>query len=493
MAFGSGSLTNVRRIDEIHDHLQRYFAKDERHRFEVENFIDEGAEGQTWKVKYGPQGLPPTNAPGPSAAPPPQHLPIRRLALKISLTSVRNLQTELNRIGPVIQNQNQNQGVNPNATAVGQPNAANVDQPDAMDVDQPADQHAPAPDNEDDTDEEVEDDDVFTINHPAAGWGIAKEKKVLNSWRWAMHIVKAFRPKVDPLTKSHQDLTPLQFGPNRHLYMEFLENGTLYRFIRRANRDPVTGDMLPNRLLWKIFLCLVRICCAQLYPPKRPPGNPPKLVPETYRTARLIRGGIDHGDTHLRNVMFGDMTAGDDEHSLVPILKLIDMGFAELIEPNDNEHHRIKEKEFVFTAAEFMYDLIVMDPAAHASMPRPEDIGVHAYEYIAVRPGGPEIETCAWGIVGDGVLPDLDDELRRTVCACLATDPDHRPNLRELIRVVRGGATNKTAQYYQNLGNANETDAIVAHILQTLIFNPWVSPNPDDGDDDDDDEDSSGV
>ncbi|KAI1270010.1 hypothetical protein F5Y18DRAFT_434448 [Xylariaceae sp. FL1019] len=441
----------------IQDILQRYFAKDGRRRFELENFIAAGVEGQTWKVKYAPRGLPPTNVPGAAAATP-QQLPIRRLALKIDGKKLDRLAKDLEKSGPV--NQDINEGLDP----------------DAMDIDDPEDDHAPAPDNEDDSGDEVEDDDFFGRDEGDAQlMGLAKERKVLNSWRWAMHVVNAFRPKDDPLTKKHHELLPLNFTAKDWIYMEYLENGTLERFLERAKRDEtITGPMLPNRLLWKIFLCLVRICCAQLYPPKRPPGNHPRLVPETWRSARLIRGGIDHGDTHAGNIVFGDLTAADDEHYLVPILKLIDMGLAELILPNNNATHREREKDFVFTAAEFVYLLIRRNLQAFGSMPRPNDEGDHGYVSVVVRPGGPEIQSCAWGVAEDE-FPNLDPDLWRLVCACLAVEPKRRPDLRELLRVVKEGATNRTEQYYQNLGINGESDANIERIFSVLMFNPWTN------------------
>lgn len=87
----------------------------------------------------------------------------------------------------------------------------------------------------------------FVVKRSILGHGdgsIKNEAKVLDWLAGAPHIVKKIA-----LSKT-EDIERYLSGPT--LITEYLRNGTLARFILRLEDTP---EKIPNRLLWRIFLC----------------------------------------------------------------------------------------------------------------------------------------------------------------------------------------------------------------------------------------------
>ncbi|KAI0828786.1 kinase-like protein [Hypoxylon sp. FL0890] len=146
------------------------------------------------------------------------------------------------------------------------------------------------------------------------------------------------------------------------MFIEFVPGGDLENLIRRLEEASPEGQStrIPNRVLWELWLCLVRACVGMKYPPRkfhpsRPkpsaPGNTQQdlieIVPPEHKRWRAKN--IVHFDIDPSNVFIGNLempttssTPINDkrkydvaypdreerEHHFLPRLKLADFGLA---------------------------------------------------------------------------------------------------------------------------------------------------------------------
>ncbi|KAI1500185.1 hypothetical protein F5X99DRAFT_387298 [Biscogniauxia marginata] len=128
--------------------------------------------------------------------------------------------------------------------------------------------------------------------------------------------------ELDSIDQEKGSISPI-------LMSELIPGVTLLEFLCRVEADPDKWLPIPNRLLWLIFQCLVRAVFGMANPPNRPYGEEqeePTLEPLPAKEPTVNDYQIYHGDMHKNNWMFGDLDTG--EHTLTPILKLIDFGLA---------------------------------------------------------------------------------------------------------------------------------------------------------------------
>lgn len=230
--------------------------------------------------------------------------------------------------------------------------------------------------------------------------------------------------------------------PGPTLVLEYLENGTLTSLRERLK---LWGQTIPNRLLWKWYLCLTRACVGLKFPLSLPFDSKPRL--EEIPNGSVNPANILHGDMHGGNILIG--TAGDfSEHDLVPPLKLIDFAFSE----DDN----MGDERNMLEIGWHMLDLIIGRAAPIGGATRKHN----------------GIETWAGAIVPEYVenpYPHLDDDLRELVIRCLARNAIDRPNLTELLHICKNAVQNKTAASY-GPDAMRETDEEIGHVLQQLIY-----------------------
>ncbi|KAI0973715.1 kinase-like domain-containing protein [Xylaria arbuscula] len=230
------------------------------------------------------------------------------------------------------------------------------------------------------------------------------------------------------------------YGPT--LVLEYLENGTLDRL-----RDHVqhANEAMPNRILWSIFLCLIRACAAMNDISNRPPGSTPEL--EEIQESLGPRVGVHHGDMHPGNILFGD--AGDfPEHAVIPPAKLIDFGLA--------TEDAAGNPRNVMDAARNMVWLILrrlapmsFDPVYHQG-----------------------ILTVGAILLGEEFLeqyPTLDLELRDLVVRCLAIRPRDRPLLSDLLQTAKQAVATKGEAFYGPLA-PQESDVTIRNFVQEHIY-----------------------
>ncbi|KAH9903951.1 hypothetical protein F4778DRAFT_733351 [Xylariomycetidae sp. FL2044] len=108
-----------------------------------------------------------------------------------------------------------------------------------------------------------------------------------------------------------------------YFVMEWINGGSLEE---KFERQKASNTPFSEATLWSYFLCLTRGCVAMAFPPSAPPNA--RTLRETIR-ADTEHSGMTHSDFHLGNVMLGDISPLDPEHSVTEPLKIIDFGMAE--------------------------------------------------------------------------------------------------------------------------------------------------------------------
>ncbi|KAI0479487.1 hypothetical protein GGR56DRAFT_673406 [Xylariaceae sp. FL0804] len=422
-------------ITRIQGLLSQYFDHDQLQRFSLEGCVGYGSYGITWKVKYKGEPVPTT---GPAASPGRAEAEVRRLVLKTS---------------KVYANFDENYN---------------------------AFENSPDPNHE-----------------------LEEEKQWLSRLQWALHIVHLETPPNDPLTKTFTGVRPHFMNQNNWYYMEWLEkcehprqlsmgsvanlggSGVLKDFIGRAQEEGIEAP-LPNRILWRFFLCLLRTVIAMAWPPLEPAAGQPR-TPQTEH----VQQGVDpsrmfHGDMHDENIMFGDVLA-DDEHLFTPILKLIDFGSMEEEPLSQGGFQASSLNDNLFDVAVIMLQLITLDPETHSevnrwtSQARPFNVRLGSGGGGRVRPGPPTaaypLLPPAETVIGDAeydqqlpLAPRLDRQLRDLVCLCLAMDARLRPKVSQAVNVARNAVLRRDANWYAARGVPGESDAEVRACVERLLL-----------------------
>ncbi|ORY54710.1 uncharacterized protein BCR38DRAFT_509083 [Pseudomassariella vexata] len=305
---------------------------------------------------------------------------------------------------------------------------------------------------------------------------LANELRLLQDFAGSHHVVSLVEVKRDPLGKemSKEKYGVRQHDMNNWIYMEYLENGTLGDFIINY-RQQYPGKTLPNRLLWRFFMCLVRGCLVLAYGPES----------EKYTWAELDAdlgqadiGNLAHFDIHDGNVMLGNVLPAiqPSEHEITPILKLIDFGSADILNENEPKNQRaVLEEEYedgweynIYDIGHMMTSLILLD--SNPQLPRVtrrSNTDPPEMQYTeTVRVQDEVFHTSGIQLVPNNeTLQDVDLELKLLVCACLAVDPRCRPTPTDLAaQIGRHIAT-------EDATKAGETNADISIILEGVIFN----------------------
>ncbi|ETS87414.1 hypothetical protein PFICI_01242 [Pestalotiopsis fici W106-1] len=219
-------------------------------------------------------------------------------------------------------------------------------------------------------------------------------------------------------------------GPT--LITEYLPNGTLGRLLERLNKR---GSTVPNRLLWRVFLCLIKACIALAHPPQWP-GND-KLPPEVWPAGTDPTAHICHSDLHIENVVFGELDGS--EHDLVPILKVIDFGCADRYDLKDEQ----QKKE---------YESLKIDHTNVFSMGCCKTFAGALFEK-----GSSQITN-----------PKLDSDLAVLVARCLSDEVATQPNLRNMAIGTATAIRVRTEAHY--VGRPEETDESIRQLLKAVMF-----------------------
>ncbi|KAI0910688.1 kinase-like protein [Ustulina deusta] len=234
------------------------------------------------------------------------------------------------------------------------------------------------------------------------------------------------------------------------LALEYLEHGDLLRFkeeLDRLNAHP------PNRILWSLFLCLIRACTGMAYPVGRPLETASIL--ETMPSDGREWKYMIHGDIAPRNIMLG-YADGLNEHFTSPALKMIDFGAATQF-PTPG----IALESNIHGVASIIANLIDHGPMRRETV----DWENHTTLAGAILPS-PH---------GHDPYPSVDLELRGLVARCMYTGPSKRPSLEEVLAITSNAVLTKTAVSFPD--PTQETNGAIRAFWQRLIFDaPPSSP-----------------
>ncbi|TGJ85771.1 hypothetical protein E0Z10_g2974 [Xylaria hypoxylon] len=242
--------------------------------------------------------------------------------------------------------------------------------------------------------------------------------------------------RVPPIT-AFDTLVGVQ-GPA--LALEYLDGGDLLHFIRES-----IGERPPNRVLWSLFLCLVRACIGMAYPIERPIGAP--LILETIPNDGRRELDLVHSDIAPRNVMIGPED-GLEEHGTGQSLKLIDFGAAfEFGGATGGSANNIEN------IAEIMANVLDFLPMEK------QVITWEGYETRA-------------GVIlpkyGFDPCPMIDMELRTLIARCMSVNPSRRPTLEEALEQATNAVSTKTPNSFPD--PEMETDRAIREYWQEVTY-----------------------
>ncbi|CAJ2513951.1 Uu.00g020700.m01.CDS01 [Anthostomella pinea] len=302
---------------------------------------------------------------------------------------------------------------------------------------------------------------------------LRQEVSVLRRFAAAMHISRPF------LTTEGQEGNKVPYLQGPTLFTEWVDNGLLFDFIERV------GDWdqpLPNRILWRLFLCLCRMVVAMAWPPA---GNEATIETIPQAGANGIRPAMSrlvHGDLNIRNIMINGMEPM--EHDMVPILKLIDFGDSRDLPANATQSPDIAVKTNIGYIGRVMLALV---GGSH--------LGGNANMEVTDRGTTKTIKSFARDLDGLNAayykalasivarhkvkLDNLDPDIRDLVALCTALRPVDRPSIENLVEdVERNVKDMKAADYASYKFSQNETDQAVRRITRELMLEGQTTSSP---------------
>ncbi|KAI1455322.1 kinase-like protein [Annulohypoxylon moriforme] len=293
------------------------------------------------------------------------------------------------------------------------------------------------------------------INTPARQRELQREETLLRSLQGAMHIVQVLDISNNPLARPGTSSLPAIAGG--WVILEYLENGSVGKFIENAQEMGI--EHLPNRLIWRFALCLIKAAIAMAWP-----GIIDRSTVASERTPTNFWQGsaILHRDLHADNIMLADVLP-DNEHRITPRLKVIDFGGATEFSMAVNSDSVM---ENVTVMGEIIWGLIMLNTAPLDQFgDRP---------LVLFRPPGPNqatVGTQAFDLVpfsGSGSkYPWLDRDLRVLVCQLLRKDVINIPDLRELDRLATDAVRYRDAAYYGN--EIEEQDDTIQELWHEIV------------------------
>ncbi|KAI1423340.1 kinase-like domain-containing protein [Xylaria sp. FL1777] len=224
--------------------------------------------------------------------------------------------------------------------------------------------------------------------------------------------------------------------------MEYIDGGNLLALFYRMEE---AGVHMPNRILWSIFLCMIRACIGMAYPI----GAPLTSTTSTLETipSRTPPGPLKHNDIALRNMMVGTAVE-EGEHKIGTVFKLIDFGMAHRADPASPDN--------LFAIAEVLASFITM---------KTYPIKNKEAMYQGSRTRGGYLLLTPQGIP----FPWLDPALAGLMAQCLYILPDRRPSLQEALARASYAVLRKPSNMYPN--PQEETDEVIKNFVQNYILN----------------------
>ncbi|KAJ0117223.1 hypothetical protein J7T55_003633 [Diaporthe amygdali] len=278
----------------------------------------------------------------------------------------------------------------------------------------------------------------------AEGGVLQREKMMTLNVKRARHTVQLLRfngdimqPKNDGSDET-QDIQRWQQADNslEILCLEYMKNGDVLHFLMRVGS---LGMYVPNKVLWRIFTCLVKACVAMAYPPRHSKNlayedcwsDPPGLDD--------IEESLPNGPDDAIKYLAYDLVHFDlDGQNEVPVFKVGDFGLARPASDPANHAHNIWHIGILMHMIATQ-SLWTMPPAAigpvndHVAMAEmfPSPLEFKDFDRNPVRPF---YTYGLWLSNKNSLNSELDVYLMMVLVRCLAADPEDRPSLRELLR-----------------------------------------------------------
>ncbi|KAI0532592.1 kinase-like domain-containing protein [Xylaria digitata] len=278
---------------------------------------------------------------------------------------------------------------------------------------------------------------------------------------------------------------------------EMLENGDLTHFLQKVVQF---NERTPNAVLWRFFLCLIKMCIGLAYPPDRieERKNLPPPIPETIVASARPRREI-HFDFDPRNIFIGRVGQGSG-HDLTPVLKLGDFGLCTEILPRQSDFYyerlRMHGKLGWLSPEQFCldWDYILPDTYTIHNHPIAGNYGIHtniwAVGYVMetlitlcypaspprptestrVPPPGKQKYFTYGGHLGQDRYSWADQDLISIIMRCQAHLPADRPTLAELEQ-----AASYVIQQRGNFGMSNQQ---IQQWVNKILHEPPPNPVP---------------
>ncbi|KAI0551212.1 kinase-like domain-containing protein [Xylaria curta] len=218
------------------------------------------------------------------------------------------------------------------------------------------------------------------------------------------------------------------------LVLEYVEYGSIQDLCKRLKARNIR---VPNRVLWSMFLCLIRACIGFAYPPWQNGEHETIPADGTKKHSSII-----HNDLHDENVIDfgkamesppGNWVTADQtniQEAARIIAGVIAMKYSTLADEN-------MEVEIPDEAGNVRKIVVFTDPALRDS---------------------------------PYVLPAL----RNLLLLCQAANPKDRPSLQYVLNACENAVTTHTAQSYAGIvdyDNMLESDDSIRGVIQKIVFN----------------------
>ncbi|KAI0536117.1 hypothetical protein GGR58DRAFT_528644 [Xylaria digitata] len=141
--------------------------------------------------------------------------------------------------------------------------------------------------------------------------------------------------------------------------LEYLPFGELRDFVDRLRERK---QLVPNRALWRIWLCLVRQCVAMAFPPDNPDNQILGQVIREVIPPNEEYFSLTQNSAHLENWLWGDEQGPlDPDHGPgMPLVKLIDFGRGRRELPNEWPNHGLDNENEIGSRVNLCNAALVM-------------------------------------------------------------------------------------------------------------------------------------
>ncbi|KAI0455945.1 hypothetical protein F5B21DRAFT_502969 [Xylaria acuta] len=302
--------------------------------------------------------------------------------------------------------------------------------------------------------------------------------------------------------------------------LEYLPNGTILQLVNRLVRH---SRLIPNRMMWRIWLCMVRQCVAMAFPPQQSPEN---YSPER---ERFIPNSefftLTQNSSHMANFVFAEESPlfPDSDHdpgvppvkcvvlgtiffpfwqllehkiffqgqdSIYKLLKpsritlkiamtdsecyrLIDFGRGRVENPTDYEKDELPNlyecgaRLNLWGAASVMAELacpLADEEELESDHPHAYHYWKNNREHMVLTEAPPAVRQSA----------EMDIALRDTIARCMAAGLEDTPPLQEVLEEAEDQVANRGPDddpYLEEQMDLEESDRYIRGFLQRFIFN----------------------